>query len=197
MTLPSPEPGGAASVEQLLRRMRGGDRDAAAAFMSAYGPRIQRRVRGKLSRAMRRVFDSLEILSTVSRRLDSYVHAGRLEARTAPQLWSLVFRITDAAVIDKVRVFKRLERVEGEDSPLAAQLRARLNEAPEDTIEVEIERILQVLDDETDRQILSLWLAGNEHAVIGEFVGLTPNAARQRWFRIRDRLRKELGGEQR
>ena len=44
---PGEAPGGV-SLEDLVLRMRAGDRDAAAEFMTGYGPLIRRRVRGKL-----------------------------------------------------------------------------------------------------------------------------------------------------
>ncbi len=70
----------------LLDRVRGGDREASAEFISRYGPRIRRRVRGKLSPAMRRLFDSQEILATVARRLDQMVASGERRAEgMAPQ----------------------------------------------------------------------------------------------------------------
>src|SRR5690606_30935513 len=103
----------------LLERMRRGDRDAAAEFLVGYGPLIRRRIRGKLGAAMRRLFDSQEILSTVGRRLDAFVNAGRLEATTTPQLWGLVIRIAENALIEKARVVQSLKAREGEDSPFA------------------------------------------------------------------------------
>ena len=69
-----------ADVTALLQQMRAGDRGAAAVFVTRYGSRIRRRIRGKLSRAMRRIFDSQDILSTLGRRLDSFVHSGGVQA---------------------------------------------------------------------------------------------------------------------
>ena len=95
-------------VQLLLDRMRSGDRVAAAVFITRYGSRIRRRIHGKLSPAMRRIFDSQDILSTLGRRLDQYVRFGRLAAASEDELWALVFRMAENAVIDKARVFRRL-----------------------------------------------------------------------------------------
>ena len=62
------------NVESLLRRMRNGDREAAAQFITRYEDRIRRRIRGKLNPSVRRLFDSQDIFSTIGRRLDQYVH---------------------------------------------------------------------------------------------------------------------------
>jgi DNA-directed RNA polymerase specialized sigma24 family protein len=178
-------------VRSLLQRMRDGDRGAAATFVTRYDARIRRRIRGKLSPAMRRIFDSQEILSTVGRRLDSYVRSGQLEATNEGELWALVFRMANNAVIDKVRVFHRLQAVEGEDGQFAQELYRRLRQAERkrrEGAEVEIDRALRLLDDHVDRAILSLWLAGVSHTVIAEHVELAPTAVRKRWQKIRTRL---------
>lgn len=176
----------------LLTRMRSGDRTAAAEFVDRFGSRIRRRVRGKLGPSMRRLFDSQEILSTLGRRLDLFVRSGRLRAESAPELWSLVFRIADNAMVEKSRVVQSLEAKEGEDSPLAHRMLARLNQAEahcDEGPEIEIDRALCVLDAGVDREILSLWLTGHQHNHIAECLGLAPTAIRKRWQKIRERLR--------
>ena len=70
-----------------LDRMRRGDRVAAAVFITRYSSRIHRRISGKLSPGMRRVFDTQEIFSTFGRRLDQLVRRSVLEqeaTRTRP-----------------------------------------------------------------------------------------------------------------
>lgn len=147
---------------------------------------------------MRRLFDSQEILSTLGRRLDRYVEAGRLEAASEQQLWSLVFRMADNAVIDKARVFRRLERSEREDGPVAQELSRRLHSAERrrpDGFEIEIERAVASLPDPVDRQILYFWLADMPQSEIAEFVDLAPTAVRKRWQKIRGILRERLVAE--
>lgn len=179
----------------LVERMRRQDREAAALFMQEYGPQIRRRVRGKLGAAMRRLFDSQEILSTVGRRLDRYVRVGRLEAESPGQLLQLVFRMAEGAVVDKIRVFKRLERVEGEDSRFAQEFGSRLHEADQDSDDgavISLDAALRTLTSEIDRQILTMWLNGTQHNVIAWDLGMTPAAVRQRWKTIRDRLKESM-----
>ncbi len=194
--------GGAASesveVLELLRRMRAGDREAAALFITRYGSRIRRRIRGKLSPAMRRIFDSQEILSTLGRRLDLYVRSGRLAAANEQQLWALVFRMASNAVIDKARVFRRLQQVEDEDGVFAQELSRRLRQAQRsrtEGVDIEIDRALNVLPDRTDREILSLWLVGTRHTVIAEHVDLPATAVRKRWQKIKWKLRERFAAE--
>jgi DNA-directed RNA polymerase specialized sigma24 family protein len=188
---PNAEGQGYPNVQALLKLMRTGDRGASAAFITRYGPQIRRRIRGKLSPGMRRIFDSQEILSTLGRRLDHYVKSGKLEARNEAQLWSLVLRMANNAVVDKARVFRRLERVEDEDSPFAHELSSRLRtaeQARKEGAEIEIETALNVLTDRVDRMILSMWLNGTQHKTIAVYVDLAPTAVRKRWQKIRETL---------
>jgi DNA-directed RNA polymerase specialized sigma24 family protein len=176
--------------------MREGDREAAAVFVSHYGPRVRRRLRGKLSSAMRRVFDSQDLMSTFARRLDRFVHSGRVRAATEKEFWSLVFRIAENALIDKGRVFRRLESADAEDLEFAQTLVQRLREAEKsgpDGCELELGSAIRMLPDATDQTILSMWLNGTPHAVTAECVGLSAAAVRQRWCSIRARLRAGLG----
>lgn len=184
---------------QLLMRMRAGDRDAAAAFLDEFGPRIRRRVRGKLGPSMRRLFDSQEILSTLGRRLDMFVGQGKLQAATVPELWGLVFRMADNSLIEKARLFRALEAREGEDGPVARRMLERLREAERQSEEgplIEIDAALRSLEPGIDREILSLWLTGHTSAEIGQVVGLAAPAVRKRWEKIRHHLRDllESGG---
>lgn len=179
----------------LIARMREGDREAVAQFLTNYGPYIRRRIRGKLSPSMRRLFDSQELLSTLGRRLDRYVSAGRFHATSDPQVWSLVFRILDNAMFDKQRVMRRLRSVEGEDSPIAAAILARIEYAEQRAdrgAEVELDELLRLLRSPMERQIVSLWLSGHSLRVIADYVGLRPEALRQRWASIRQRLREGM-----
>ncbi len=185
-------------LAQLLDRVRHGDREASAQFISRYGPRIRRRVRGKLSPAMRRLFDSQEILATVARRLDRMVAAGRLRATSDGEVWSLVFTIADRSLIEKARLFRTLQAKEGEDSPLALSILSRLQRAEQsdpDAPFLEIDRAFQSLGDRLDRQILSLWLMGRGAASIAAAVDMEPASVRKRWERIRGQLRDTYASE--
>ena len=48
------------------------------------------------------------------------------------------------------------------------------------------------IKDPIDRQILHLWLLGNRHLVIAEYVELAPTAVRKRWQEIRFKLHDRL-----
>lgn len=187
-----PAPQGPTPVELLVSRIRAGDRGAAAKFLLEHEGLIRRRYRQRLGRAMRRLVDSQDLFSTIARRLDAMIRTGSVLALNERQMWALVFRIGDNALVDKTRVMQRLDKVEGPDSDLAYEWRCRLARAERSApggAETEIDSMLARLDDRVDRQILSQWLVGTDHATIAQELEMTPDAVRKRWERIRTRLR--------
>lgn len=197
-------------IARMVERMRAGDPEAVAWFITRFGPLIQRRVRSKLGPSMRRLYDSQEILSTVSRRLLRFVSLGKLEAQSESELWSLVYQMTQGALVDKIRVIKRLRATEGPDSEFAGALLARVERAesgaeglrsgstfehPETGAELELESLFKALPSPDDKEVLSLWLNGVPHAEIARQIGTTPAAVRQRWQAVKARLRSHLTPE--
>lgn len=184
----------------MLDRMRRGDREAAAAFMQRFGPVVRRRVRGKLGTAMRRLFDSEDVLSTVTRRLDEFVRRGRLRAESEAGLQTLVLRILDGALREKIRVHQRVRRGEGPDNPFLhgeGELPDRSRYPYVVFSEADSDRLVRSLDNERDREILLLWLHGNQLATIAQSLGLTGPYVRKRWQRIHARLWAMLPAETR
>ena len=178
-------------VKALLRRMREGDREAAAVFITQYNTRIRRRIRGKLNPSMRRVFDSQDILSTLGRRLDQYVQSGNLQASSENQLWALIYRMATNAVIDKSRMYRRLQKVEGFDGVFAQELMMRCRHADRrtrDGAEIEIEKAMSTLTNDIDREILTQWLIGLKLSEIAKSIDLAHTAVRKRWQKIRELL---------
>jgi hypothetical protein len=176
--------------------MQAGDRDAAAEFIARFGQRIRRRIQGRLRPDVRRLFDSLEIVSTLARRLDLLVQSGKLRAASEPQLWALVFTMAENAAIDSNRRFIRLRSLE------SAGTRARSAENPIQGActggvdpSAGLDRAFSALSDQTDREILAFWLQDTPHFVTARLVGLTPAAVRKRWETIKRRLSPLLDRE--
>lgn len=183
---------------ELLELMRGGDRSAAAEFLDRYRTRIRHRIRWKLAEDMRRLFDSQEILSTVGRRLDLYVREGKVRATSPGQLHQFILAVTDSALIDKARRFRRLQRLErpgvfADDvrDPLSDSRRTqRVDDARE-----EIEAIAKSIDDPVDRSIFRLREREMNHNEIAREVGLSPASVRQRWSKLCRRLNEQFAPE--
>ena len=188
------------TVEELLKRMRNGDREAAARFITRYEDRIRRRIRGKLNPSMRRLFDAQDIFSTVGRRLDQYVRTGKLAAQCENQLWALIFRMATNAVIDKSRMYHRLQKAEGLDSQFAQELMSRFRQAErsdEQGVEIEIDNVVNLLSDDIDREILTQWLFGSQLIEIAQSIGMAHTGVRKRWQKIRELLQSKFLQESR
>lgn len=184
------------NLDLLLSQMKAGDREAAAVFMDHFGPRLRRRISGRMRASMRRLFDSQDILSTVARRLDAVVRRRSLKAESVGELCALVLCIGENSLIEKTRLFLSLERREGPDAPFAKSVLSRLRTAEErsrDGAEEAITQAFAALDDPIDRQILTFWLLDHNHGQIAEFLGMSHAAVRKRWQVIRERLRDSMG----
>lgn len=184
-------------IASMLQAMQQGDRQAAAEFVTTYGDRIRRRIRGKMGAAMRRVFDSQEILSTLGRRLDSVVANGQLRAQDEQQLWHLIMTIATHAIVDKARLFQRLARVESADGELATRLRQRID--PQCRSEIEIEEQIAIAMEQVsnpiDRTILLAWLHDEQRAQTAQNLNVSQAMLRKRWQRIRETIIAALSSD--
>ncbi|MEM7229340.1 MAG: hypothetical protein AAF432_11060 [Planctomycetota bacterium] len=183
-------------AEQLLARMRAGDRDAAAHFLDRYRSRIEHRIRWKLAPDMRRIFDSQEILSTVGRRLDLYVREGKLRATNAGELHNYIFTIAESALLDKARQFRRVQRVETQ-GVFAGEIRKPLEGRDDDErardAREQVDLIANAIDDGIDHTIFRMRSRGMAHDEIAQTVGLSSDNVRQRWSKLKKRLSERFG----
>ncbi len=183
------------SVQELLARMRSGDRSAVGEFLDAYGGLIQARYRRKLGRLLRRVFDSEDLLSTVRRRLDRCVVSGKLQAETEAQLWALVGRLADRAVSSQARRLKHAPIYDQEDRQFLDEL---LGVTARNDREERREIVREIFGrmSATERVIAVGTLRGQSQAELGEQLGMSEGAVKQRWFRVRGKIRQELAASE-
>lgn len=172
------------------------DREAAATFICRHQEKLIRRIRGKLrvGNQLRRVFDSQDIASTIGRRLDAMVDDGKLRAKSESELWALLAEMMEHALVDKHRLFRRNETARRGDHSFVHAMSEKQTAAAEVRTrpELDLARLGRVLDDATDEQILELRSKGAQFDVIAPVVGLSPDAARQRWRKIKRSLRQYL-----
>lgn len=173
---------------ELVALVRQGDRGAGAEFLRRHADLLRQRVRRRLRRSGRRLFDSQEIISTVSRRFDRMVSSGAVRAPNPASLIGLMVEIADHSVVDKARIIDRIDRVEGEESGFAAALRHRVavaEQAEPDGGENVLARVFEGMRSHEDREILGLWLRGCPLKAIASEFSVNADAMRQRWKRIR------------
>jgi DNA-directed RNA polymerase specialized sigma24 family protein len=173
----------------LLARISEGDRDAAAVVVERYGPRIQRHVRLRLSPSMRRVFDSLDVMSSMARRFDAAVMQGQVRVESEEDLFRYLRVVAQHAAIDHARVSERLRRTDTAGSGEGVEsLGAELGMD-------ELAGILADIPDADDRFIVCSWLSGRSHSVTAEALGMTAAAVRMRFSRCLAALRETHGIE--
>ena len=148
-------------------------------------PLVRNRIRRKLDGNAQRLFDSQDLMSTVLRRIDRLAAEGRLRASSDEELIALLIRVSDRVVIDRYRVLAKLRRVEGEDGPWARSLLQRLEQEQDDGGSELLADLYQSIENPEDRMLLSLWLRDLPHTVIAQTLGISPEAARQRWRTLR------------
>lgn len=177
-------------AEALLGRMKTGDRQAVAEFVVRYGDLIRLRIRDKIGPRLRRVLDSEDVLSTVTRRLDGLVRDGAIRAGTNAEFWSLISAIANHAVSENIRALKReCNTVEG--WPEASDQPDKSVPVDDPTEEQRaLADIVESLHDETDRRVLWMRLHDHPHETIASEIGASPAAVRMRWSRIRKALRQ-------
>jgi len=176
-----------------MERIRLGDREALAEAVQRYRPMIERYIRQRLRGSLRKLFDTGDVLGTVTRKLDRALKMGDLELNDNHHLGSLLIRMVRQAVVDKHRLLKRLQSVESPDSAWAERFLGKSGLKPVDSeIDELLEDAFTALPSARDRRILSMWLHGLTHAEIGERLDLTPANTRQRWLRIRVLLRERF-----
>lgn len=185
-------------VSTLLPRLHQGDTGAVGDFISRYGPVIRAYYRRRIGRSMQRLVDSQDLLSTIARRLCQRVSNGRLAALDRQELWALVYRIGDGALVDRMRIIARLRSIEADSSPIVHELRSRLDRPGDRSgaaFAEELSRILASLQSDLDRHLLLMWLQGVPLTEAAADLGIAATLARKRWERIRFALRKqeELG----
>lgn len=185
---------GSSDVGTLLGRMRAGDREAAAEFITRFGGRIRRRARRRLGSVTRRVYDSEEVVSTVARRLDRMVGAGSLRASSPEELWSLLLTICENAAAEKARQVMRQRRNDElrRHDEKGGEAVAEASEVP---VAAAVDGEGGPLESERDRQIVSLWMRGMSLASIASYLGEPSGTIRRRWDTIKKLLREHDGGE--
>lgn len=174
------------SLKELLERASNGDRDAGAELVARYGPQIRRQIRMKLSGRMRRIFDSTDVISSLSRRVDLSVAKGQLAVESEAQLLKFLKTVVRNTVVDQARKAGRLRDSDTE----AARAMATSDQAVLDREGVSIIEELGLSS--TDRLIVDYWRDGRRHAAIAAAVGLSEPAVRQRLSRVLRRARAKL-----
>lgn len=187
----------AATMGELLRRARGGDRAAVHELIERNLPWLRARVRRRLGAELRRELDSGDLVNEVV--LSLLGADGRVEVRDEDHFKALLVRVVDADVRDRVRFQRRECRDRGREhallvdggsttgTPLDSVTRPSHHLDRQERVAWIRAAMLRMAPD--DRRILRrrIWDQAPFHVLAAE-LGIAEDAARMRVNRALSRL---------
>lgn len=172
-------------MEDLVARIRRGDREALVEFVRTHEPFIRARFRAHLESRAGGFLDSSDFFSSVMRRADSALTTRAVDTTgESLELRRLLQRIMVETIDDYARADAAESRLrdgsEHAEPPPPTPKGAEVN--------VDADRLSKHLN-ELDRQILRLRSEGMKHSGIASATGLSVAAVRMRWTRIRSKIK--------
>jgi len=186
----------ALSFEELLRRVRDGDQEAAHELVQRYEPAIRRAVRFRLSDSrLGRLLDSMDICQSVLASFFVRAAVGEYDIQQPEQLLKLLVAMARNKLATQARAQKRqrrdYRRVEPgglDEAQLAAsQTSPSLDVAGQELLE-EAQRLLSP----DERKLAELRREGLEWTAIAERLGGNPETLRKQLARAVDRVVQQL-----
>jgi RNA polymerase sigma-70 factor (ECF subfamily) len=185
------------SFQELMRRVRAGDDEAATELVRRFEPAIRRVVRLRLrDQQLRRLFDSMDICQSVLGSFFVRAAAGQLELNTADQLLKLLTtmarnNLTNQAL--KQRAARRDQRRVEAGDPEERELAARGSTPSQQLAARELLQETRRRLSKEERRLLEWREEGREWADIAQELAGSPEALRKQLARAIDRVAGELG----
>jgi RNA polymerase sigma-70 factor (ECF subfamily) len=185
----------------LIRRVRAGDPDAAAAVVRLYEPEIRRIARVRLSgSSLRELLDSADICQSVLANFFVRAASGQFELTSPEQLLHLLVTMTCNKFNDRARRQKARKRGEGLVRTGEDEAMAKIPDPGADPSHtVAMRDLLETLRSqltEEERYLADQRALGHDWPTIAAKVGAKPEALRKRLARGLDRVGKQLGLEE-
>ncbi len=188
-----PEP---TSFDELIRKVRIGDQDAATELVQRYEQAIRRAVRFRLADTrLVRVLDSMDICQSVFASFFVRTAAGQFDIEKPDQLLRLLVAIARNKLAKQVntqqrqcRDYRRVQGGEIDEGQFAAADATPSQIVAGHELLAKADRLLS--DDE--RKLRELRKEGHDWAAIAEQLGSSPEALRKKLARAMDRVAHEL-----
>jgi RNA polymerase sigma factor (sigma-70 family) len=185
------------AFDELIRRVRAGDQDAATVLVRRYEPAIRRAVRFRLADSqLRTLLDSMDICQSVLGSFLIRAGSGQYELQTPAQLHKLLAAMARNKLISQARRqhaqrrdTRRIEFTEEDGRQFASACQSPSKQVAARDLIQEVERRLST----EERRILALKNDGHAWASIASRLGGTADALRRRLSRALDRVAEELG----
>lgn len=183
--------------QELIRRVRAGEQDAAAELVRTYEPAIRRAVRVRLSDSrLARAFDSADICQSVLASFFVRTALGQYDLDTPEQLLRLLATMARHKLADQVdrqragcRDNRRTDETAGNRFDAADPGPTPSREVAASDLLAEVRRRLSP----EERQVADLRHQGCDWDRIAAEFGSTAEAQRKRYARAIDRVAAELG----
>jgi RNA polymerase sigma factor (sigma-70 family) len=184
------------AFDELIRRVRAGDQDAATELVRRYEESIRRAVRFRLADSrLERVLDSMDICQSVFASFFVRTAAGQFDIEQPEQLLKLLVAIARNKLAKQVhnqqrqcRDYRRVQPAEMDAEQFAAA-----DATPSQIVAGEelLRKADRLLSDE-ERELRELRKEGLDWAAIAEQLGSSPEALRKKLARAMDRVAHEL-----
>lgn len=188
------------AIDELIRRVRAGDQDAAAELVKHYEPAIRRAVRFRLADArLGSLLDSIDICQSVLGSFFIRAAAGQYKLETPEQLLSLLVRMARNKLISQARKQHTQGRDKRRVTSVAHDGDQLVSPGPSPSKQFAVHDLLEEITrrlSADERLILESRNHGQSWAAIAAELGGTAEALRMRLSRALDRIAKELGLDQ-
>jgi RNA polymerase sigma factor (sigma-70 family) len=186
----------ATTFDQLIRRVRSWDKDAAAELVRRYEPAIRRAVRFRLADAqLRSQLDSMDICQSVLKSFFIRAASGQYELETPEQLLGLLGAMARRKLISEARR-QRTQRRGGSQVTAGGQdQQAFVDPGAGPGAEVAARDLLQEIRrrlSPDDRSLLDLRSQGHDWPAVAAELGGNAGSLRKRLSRALDRVAEEL-----
>jgi RNA polymerase sigma-70 factor (ECF subfamily) len=186
-----------AEFEDLIRRVRAGDTDAATALVGQYESAVRVAVRARLfDPEMCRQFDSMDICQSVLASFFVRVAAGQFELHRPSQLVALLTKMAHNKLAWHVRYNLQQRRDIRRVHPDSAEALERHSSECDPARQVEAKELLEWTWQSMDfdlREIAARRLDGQSWAQVAAALGGTPAARRKQFERGLDEIAERLG----
>jgi RNA polymerase sigma-70 factor (ECF subfamily) len=182
------------AFQELMRRVRAGDEEAASELVRRYESKIRRVVRFNLDSRLQRHFDSMDVCQSVLASFFVRAGLGQYELHTSGQILNLLAVMARNKLANQVKHQRRgrrdHRRVTADDGVQAA------DDAPSPSEQVANRELLAEARgrlSEEERRLLELREQGKEWTEIATELGGSAEALRKKLGRAIERVAQELG----
>lgn len=186
------------AFQDLIRRVRMGEEDAATELVRLYEPEIRRAIRARhTDPRLRRIVDSMDICQSVLANFFVRVASGQFELDHPDQLLRLLVTMARNQLFDQVRRQKASRRSSQKVDPAGQekveQVAAHQHTPSQQVALAELLEKMRLSLTEDERRIAAKRANGQEWADIAAEEGETPEALRKRLARALDRVVPQFG----